>query len=1200
MKLKSLEISGFKSFIDKANIEFPAGVCAIVGPNGCGKSNIVDALKWVMGEQSVKQLRGKSMEDVIFAGANGKPQLNMAEVSLTLANDNGSAPEELKDFAEIMLTRRLYRSGESEYYLNKRPCRLKDIHNIFLGSGLGPRSYAVIQQGNIGAIIDAGPQERRVFIEEAAGVTRYNSRKNEALRKVEATNQNLLRVTDIISEINRQMSVLKRQARKAEIYKNLQDRIKKLDTHITIYYFDEYTRLIDETDKILENLRDADSGHISKLQQLDAIVEDIKFKLSQKNQEISEQKSSVFEIQRNTDRLENDLLHLRDNEKRLITEVSELESARTVLVERNEKILSEISNVESQTVSVKDEITNTYDKLEAERDASLNSRNRLAELTRELDACKTNLMNLIAHEARYKNIYQNASTNKENLKRRLKRADEEYALATKNVSEISATESKAKEDLELYRQKIDEIVEEESGIKQQLEEKSKLLGAKIKTVQNLDMERNKLRSAYTTLKKMEDNFEWYKDGVKAIMTHCRGGEGLESTVPGVVTELMADIIEPEPSYETAVEAALGEYLQYVVVEDQNTCRSHIEYLQENRAGRSGFVPVSSIKQLQCEHYKKPDSSKLLLNHVFVKPGFEKTVETLLGHVVVAQDINEALHIFNSNGAFQAVVTKNGEMISHNGTVAGGSSDSFSGILAKKNEIKELEKQISGIEHNIEEARVVQKALESELKSAEIAMQKLKEREHRARQDENEAEKFLYKTSEELKHAKRHYEIVQLEQEQLMGEESDIDEEIKKYNEALLKVENEVSHAREEVNMISGKIETASAELADYDKKIVDLKLNLTSLNAKFENGNNSLNRLKEFHHDGIRQMETAERDIVEKANKIETSKQKIAENENTLSGMYEKAQILGKALKNNEDDYNTIDVRQKEHDELITSVKNEREQTLEKLRLLENEQSQRRIQTENIAKRFEDRYQIILYEARTDCESLEDISSSTVKEMEEELEQNKRKSGDFTDVNLGAIKEYEELEERFNFLNKQREDLVKAIEDLHKVIKKINKISQERFLETFNEVNKKIGEVFPSLFEGGSASLILTEPDKPLETGVEYMIHPPGKKLTRMSLMSGGEKALSAIAFIFAIFLLKPASFCIMDEIDAPLDESNVYRFNNLLKIIGEKSQIVMITHNKRSMEFADMLFGITMEHMGVSKIVSVNLERRDAIINQN
>ncbi|MBU4009297.1 MAG: hypothetical protein KJ882_00915, partial [Proteobacteria bacterium] len=423
-------------------------------------------------------------------------------------------------------------------------------------------------------------------------------------------------------------------------------------------------------------------------------------------------------------------------------------------------------------------------------------------------------------------------------------------------------------------------------------------------------------------------------------------------------------------------------------------------------------------------------------------------------------------------------------------------------------------------------------------------------------------------------------------------------EIAKYNEALSKVENEVSEAREKVNMISGKIETATTELTSYDQKVVDLKLNLTSLNAKFESGNNSLSRLKDFHHDGIRQLEAAEHEIVEKVQKMQTSKQKIAENEQTLAGMYEKAQIISKVLKDNEDDYNTIDVRQKEHDDLISNVKNEREQTLEKLRLLEIEQSQRQVQRENIAKRFEDRYQSILAEARAGCESLEDISQSSVKEMEEELDRSRRKIGDFTDVNLGAIKEYEQLEERFNFLTQQREDLVKAIEDLHKVIRKINKISQERFLETFNEVNKKIGEVFPSLFEGGSANLILTEPDKPLETGVEYMIHPPGKKLTRMSLMSGGEKALSAIAFIFAIFLLKPASFCIMDEIDAPLDESNVYRFNNLLKIIGEKSQIVMITHNKKSMEFADMLFGITMEHMGVSKIVSVNLERQNATIN--
>ncbi|MCI0474014.1 MAG: AAA family ATPase, partial [Ignavibacteria bacterium] len=380
MKLKSLNISGFKSFQDKASIEFPPGICAIVGPNGCGKSNVVDALRWVMGEQSVKQLRGKSMEDVIFSGANGKPPLNMAEVTLTLANDNGSAPEELKDFTEIMLTRRLYRSGESAYFLNKRPCRLKDIHNIFMGSGLGPKSYSVIQQGNIGAIIDAGPEERRFFIEEAAGITRYNSRKNEALRKVEATNQNLLRVTDIISEINRHMAGLKRQARKAEIYKNVQDRIRKLDTFIASYYYNEHTSQINQAEAVLKNLKDADIGHISKLQKLDAVVEEIKLRLSQKNHEISGQKSNIFEIQRDTDRFENELLYLRKDIERLISEVSELETARTGLEGRSTKILSEIEQAEKELLSINNEINIVRSDLDQDRNTHNNLKLKLSDL----------------------------------------------------------------------------------------------------------------------------------------------------------------------------------------------------------------------------------------------------------------------------------------------------------------------------------------------------------------------------------------------------------------------------------------------------------------------------------------------------------------------------------------------------------------------------------------------------------------------------------------------------------------------------------------------------------------------------------------------------------------------------------------------------------------------------------------------------
>ncbi len=337
MKLKKLEINGFKSFVEKTSVQFPPGISAVVGPNGCGKSNIVDAIKWVMGEQSVKQLRGKSMEDVIFSGSNGKPPLNMAEVSLTLSNENGTAPEELKDFTEIMLTRRLYRSGESNYFINKQPCRLKDIHNIFMGSGMGAKSYAVIQQGNIGRITDAGPEERRVLIEEAAGITRYKSRKKEALSKVEATNQNILRVADIIAEINRQMAGLKRQARKAERYKRYQGRIRELDIYLTLHNYDEFTREIDEADALLTGLKDTDIEHSSRLKKLDAEVEKIKLQRTEKNQKITDQKSRKFETQRHIDRIENDLSHLHEDVERLTYEFGELESARKNLEEKNQR-----------------------------------------------------------------------------------------------------------------------------------------------------------------------------------------------------------------------------------------------------------------------------------------------------------------------------------------------------------------------------------------------------------------------------------------------------------------------------------------------------------------------------------------------------------------------------------------------------------------------------------------------------------------------------------------------------------------------------------------------------------------------------------------------------------------------------------------------------------------------------------------------
>jgi chromosome segregation protein len=1200
MKLKKLEINGFKSFVDKASIQFPPGISAVVGPNGCGKSNIVDAIKWVMGEQSVKQLRGKSMEDVIFSGSNGKPALNMAEVSLTLANDNGTAPEELKDFSEIMLTRRLYRSGESGYFINKQPCRLKDVQNVFLGSGLGSKSYSVIQQGSIGAMTDAGPEERRVIIEEAAGVTRYKTRKKEALSKVRATNDNILRVSDIITEIKRQMSGLKRQARKAERYKKFQKRVRELDICLALHYYDEYTRQIDESDTLLKDLNNTDIEHSTQLKKLDAALEKIKFDRAAKNQEISDQKSYIFETQRNIDRMENDKAHLFKDVERLTYEFVELESARKNLEEKNKDLLAEIQGGEDQNIRIQEEITSVRSLLDKELSASQNIKNELSELNQELETCKANLMDLVTREAQYKNIYQNATNSKEGLKRRLKRIDEEELITRRRVSELKNKNNKAEEHLNSYKTEIDDLKNTIDIIQKQLHEKNKALAEQVKQVQTLELELNKVKSSYTTLKKMEGNFEWYKGGVRALMKKSQAAKkdvssGSSQKEPGDgILGLMADILEPEPAYGTAVEAVLGESLQYILVENQETAVGSIDYLQKTAAGRSGFIPIASVKNMISNPDHQTDHSKYLLNHVAIKSGFEQIAQALLGHVIVTTDIREAIDIFNQNGKLQTVVTQNGDLISHQGIMVGGSKDNLSGILAKKQEIKDIEEKIIKIDQKLHQAQDRQKELESEAINIESNLQKLRESENKAKHNEVEAEKALYKVSEDLKNTLRHLEIVRLEQEQLLGEESDVDEEVAKYNKAVSEIENQVKNAQDLVSDKLEQIRTVSSDVEAFNQKIIDLRLELTALNAKLENSNNTLKRLKEFQSDGIQRIEQISKDLIQKKQKKHHLEEKIQEFEQTLSGMYEDMKLLEKTLENNEADYIAIDSKLKENDSTLSEIQNEREKILQKIRMVELEQSQQLIKRENIANRLEESYHQPIPVLRSESESLAIENDLRVDEIEDELTRTKNRIERFDDVNLGAIKEYEQLKERFDFLTEQREDLVKALGDLHKVIKKINKISQERFLKTFDEVNSQLQEVFPRLFEGGSARLVLTEPDNPLETGIEFMIHPPGKKLTRMSLLSGGEKALSAIALIFSIFLIKPTAFCLMDEIDASLDEINVFRFNDLLQIIGEKSQIIMITHNKKSMEFADTLFGITMEKKGVSKIVSVNLNSKE------
>ncbi len=873
MKLKKLEITGFKSFIDKATIQFPTGISAIVGPNGCGKSNVVDALRWVMGEQSVKQLRGKAMEDVIFAGSNGKPPLNMAEVTLTLQNDNGNAPIELKDFTEIMVTRRLYRSGESAYLINKQPCRLKDINNIFLGSGMGSKTYAVVQQGNIGAITDAGPEERRVFIEEAAGVTRFKSRKIEALRKVKATEQNLLRLNDIIVEIVRQMNSLKRQAKKAERFKKYKSRIKELELHLAVNQYDELSHQLTKTNALLKGLEDADAGQSSKLKRIDAAIEQVKLKRWEKNQEIASQKSQRFDTQRQIDRIETDLGHIRKDIERLTQEATELESARGDLAAKNKEIIQEIAQVQEQKGASEQQLQTLTTTLDQEQSKFQRQRDQLTELNQQLDQHKADLMELVTQEARYKNIYQNASNNKGTLQRRLQRSDEEEVVAQREATQASTAQTEAQEQLRQCQQTLADLSHKVEATRKRLDQETERLGQQVKLTQTLEFERSKAKSQYAALKKMEAGFEWYKDGVKTIMQRATQEPGARTETDewqpaqGQIVGLMADILEPDASYETAVEAVLGESLQYVLVQDQQIGSSAIEYLQRNGSGRSGFVPTTSIKPIQGMG-KPPDATKLLLNHVTVKPEFAAIAQALLGHVIVADDLADALEIYNRNGKLQTVVTKDGQVVSHQGVMIGGSQETLSGILTKKKELKQLAGHISKLDKSLVTAHHSQEQMENAVRNIENELQKIIEQQHGVVQQQTETEKELYKATEALKHARRHLEIVHLEQEQLLGEASDIDEEMVKYNQAIAEIADQIKTAQAQVGSTSQQIGTVTTEVESFNKQIVELKLQKTAITAQLENSNNTLRRLKEYQGDGAQRLEQLASDIKQKQTKM--------------------------------------------------------------------------------------------------------------------------------------------------------------------------------------------------------------------------------------------------------------------------------------------------------------------------------------------
>ncbi len=1184
MRLKKLEINGFKSFIDNSQIVFPKGICAIVGPNGCGKSNIIDALLWVMGEQSVKKLRGKSMEDLIFAGTPNNPPLNFAEVSLTVENDAENSVVEFADYTEIMLTRRISRSGESEYLLNKHSCRLKDIHNLFEKSGSGHKTYSIITQGNIGAITEAGAAERRFFIEEAAGVSIYKTRKTEAVKKINAAKENLLRVTDIISEVQRQMRSLKRQATKANRFKEYREKIKTLDILISIFNYNEINKDIKKNEALLRSLKNSEIKKSSELSKSDAFCEETSLEKEEKEKELSEQKNKKFEIRRKIDRFENDLQHFEKDYKNTSASLISDQNSETEFAAKNQSLLSEIENTKTRLKEIDLNFARIYKSAKEEEDNAKGTMNFLSELKNRLEKDKSELMKAAAAEARINNMYHTAASGRDNLTKRLKTIDREKRKAeiAKKELEIKVEEAKNKKvSLTDRIKRLAEQIQDEYSI---LKNNKKKLSGQIGKISEADIKKEKLKSELIALAKIRDDFRWYKDGVRAIMKNKTGQDNTK--------RLIADIIEPDAGFETATEAALGEALQYIVVNKREDSFECIDYLAKNSFGRSGFISFSSDRQSLPN---ASDNSSKLINHIKIKKGFEKICGLLFQNIYLAETIEEAARLWDKETEKKIFVTKKGEIVSDKGVIIGGSADNLPNILIKKQEIKNIENRIEKAEADILSKKKILSEIRLKTDLSEKKTNALNQEKNKADLQKREAEKSLYIAEESLKHSLERLEVTELEEERLTGEQSDIDDEMEKQKNALIDIEEKTENIKNIIKNTDAEIEKVSCKAERFNRIIVDKKLEITSLKGKKESETSALKRLSAFYKEGKNRLAKLSEQTAAKKNGLILIKEQIDNGKKDILILYDNLRQTEELIKNFEADYQRVDLILKEKKKEAVADRSELGKIYGKIREIEPEQSRLKATCENINERIKERYHKNLYEFE---ETVFNNSfnyavteeTELVKYQKQLTELKDKIASGFEEVNLRAIEEYEEFKTRYDFLTAQKDDINKAIEDLYKVVKKINSITRERFIKTFNLINENLGVLFPKLFEGGDAKLILTEPDNIFETGVEIMIHPPGKKLTRLTLLSGGEKALCAIAFIFSIFLIKPASFCLLDEIDAPLDEANIFRFNRLLKMIGEKIQIIMVTHNKRSMEFADTLFGVTTGNKGISKIVSVSV----------
>ena len=1191
MRIKKLELIGFKSFKDRTVIQFDAGITGIVGPNGCGKSNIVDALMWVMGDQSAKDLRASQMTDVIFAGAENYAPLGMCEVSLTLENDGGPFPAKYLKHSEIMVTRRLHRNGEGEYFINKEPARLKDVQEIFMDTGAGSKGFSIIAQGMIGKIINSKPEDRRMLIEEAAGITKFKARKKESQRKLQNTDQNLVRLQDIIGELKRQIDSLQRQAQRAERYRNIKSQIEDLELWLSSAQYVELARAANEAQRIFDEAQSLEVGSEADLAAMQSQLETMKLSVLEQEKAVEDRQQEFFNHQGLVQKKELEIQELRFNleqakrNEQMTGNILSEQQARYDLLARDQE------NLQAQADELKAESEYLAEESLTKALAFSTNQKRFTEIDEDLTVKRREQFALGQSESALDAKLNSFNGQRSEVADRV--ADEEIKLAELREThhEFETRRRKVTNELDQQRQlQLDLSNDAES-----FEANKKILTESVQKkqieVQEFKDNLNETASRLYGLENLAQNFEGFEEGVKQVMLWSKARTEQTLNADGTVNETfhpVSEVIEVPSEFEIAMEAALGSKLQMLLSSKQETALEAVDYLKSNNTGRSSFFAGQGEKALQPAGNPENESGVIgLLNKVVRSDEqFSQSVENILSGVAIVDSIRTALTL-RPNYAGWTFVTTDGDTLSADGVLTGGSKDSAeSGVLKRRREIKELTDKKNEWAGKLALANAALKKTEEQLANVLNDFEGAQKR--RVEQEIKVAElrKDLERADNELQQAANAVERQDKEVRRLTEQLAMLDEKISEMTENLENLRTNKVELETSINSLSNEYDAMKDGFEAQQAEVTDLQIKSASKSQEYQGLVRQLEmvtkQVNELSHQLNRMSEEAEgysSQMTEGSYALEQAK---IDFERMVADIEQKR--LDLAQFKNQFEIETADIRAL--DEKVVTTQRERNERLQRMNESQLKLEQAKMKEQYLIEQTREKYMINLPDVIEKYVGREGDPVAAV----EELKELREKLAKIGEVNLTAIAEFSETQERYAFLTKQHEDLTEAKEQLRKVIDRINKICSKRFKETFDLVNERFQKVFPVLFGGGEALLQIVENEEKGEMGIEIIAKPPGKKMQNVTLMSGGEKALTAVALVFSIFLVKPSPYCLLDEVDAPLDDANVFRFNDLVREMAKRSQIIVVTHNKHTMEVAQKLYGVTMQERGVSTMVSVSL----------